>query len=203
MLCINAVILAMTMSYPYWVETFNDVGARVGIVAVVFTVPLVYEAALVAKTGSTPGKVLLGIQVVGAFDGTPPALTAAAARAAVLTAIMPMVAIDVFLVNWLSSGAEGAANTAGFWGRFATISAAVAVFPVLFTASRQSWHDRAGATIVIRRPIDEAEDRRGQLAKWYRSLAADADERPPPEEVDDGSRLWIPRQGWGTDKEDR
>ena len=85
----------------------------------------VYEIAFVALTGQTLGKRLLGIQVVDVTTGRPPRLDGATIRYLVpsVPALLPEIGAVITIAIFLSA---------------------------TWSPTRQGWHDRAAATVVVR-----------------------------------------------------
>ncbi len=105
----------------------------------------IVEVTLVARYGWDPGKLVLGLRVVGP-DGRPPSWTSAAVRSLVM--IGPFYALTV--LAWSLSGFDGPAVV--LVGAANVV--AVAWLPwLLWTVAdgpkHQGWHDRAAGTYVV------------------------------------------------------
>lgn len=107
----------------------------------------VVEVALVGHFGWDPGKLMLGIRVVGA-DGTPPGWRRAALRSVVM--IGPFYSLP--LLAWSLSGLDGAS---GVLVGAANVLALAWLPWLLWTVANgpmhQGWHDRAARTYVVER----------------------------------------------------
>ena len=118
---------------------------------------LLYEAAMIATTawrGKTPGKKLLGIQVIAhSGSGTPSALRAIIRWALPLAAAAPLVAAFILDIPELANNERAAALSGRVWWIWVAVGWWLLVHAsTLWDSQRRGWHDTAAGTIVIRAP---------------------------------------------------
>ena len=107
----------------------------------------VVEVALVGHFGWDPGKLMLGVRVVGA-DGTPPGWRRAALRSIVM--VGPYYALP--LLAWSLSGIDGLSDVlAGPANVLALAWLPWLLWTVANGPMHQGWHDRAARTYVVER----------------------------------------------------
>ena len=116
-------------------------------------VPL-YRAATIATTawrGITPGKRLLGIQVVARSDSLPPTAMQAIVRWAVpLVPLAPLVDAFIRDIPELANDWEAPALSGRVWWLWVALGWWLLVHvPAMWDRDRRGWHDRASDTVVV------------------------------------------------------
>ena len=135
---------------------------------------LLYEAAMIATTawrGKTPGKKLLGIQVIAYNDSPMPSALRSIIRWAIpLAATAPLV--DAFIRNIpeLANNEHAAALSGRVWWLWVALGWWLLVhISTRWDSQRRGWHDKAAGTIVIyaSRPHDPGQGH-DLFTKWQR-----------------------------------
>ena len=161
-LTITAVIAFIALMY-FTVATLNILiakqytDAEAYWAASLYVSVLVYEAAMIAATawrGKTPGKKLLGIQVV-AHSGsrTPSALRSIIRWALPLAATAPLVDTFIRDIPEFANRQEAPALSGRVWWLWVALGWWLLVHAsALWDSQRRGWHDKAADTIVIKAP---------------------------------------------------
>ncbi len=134
----------------YWVYTPSERTANVLIIAALLILPLSYETICIARSGQTVGKSVFQMRVIEGDDGSRPGWRPSLMRGLFITAIPPVVLLDMRLLHRLSNIADEASNNAAINAAvFSITAAALCALPVFLGFTAQGWHDRAGRTVVV------------------------------------------------------
>ena len=162
-------------SYILAIEPLTDREAYLSITPLL-AVPA-YQAAVIvmmAWKGKTPGKKLLGIQVVARSGSRPPAAFKSIVRWAVpMAAVAPLVdaiARDFPEFAYLPSMDELPTLSGRVWWLWVAVGWWLLVHAsTLWDSQRRGWHDMAAGTIVVKAPPRPRSDRGSDLlAEWQR-----------------------------------
>ena len=118
---------------------------------------LLYEAAMIATTawrGKTPGKKLLGIQVIAYSDSLMPSALRSIIRWAIpLAATAPLVDAFVRDIPEMANREEAAALSGRVWWLWVALGWWLLVHASpLWDSQRRGWHDKTADTIVVKAP---------------------------------------------------
>jgi uncharacterized RDD family membrane protein YckC len=144
----------------YWVATPSGRIANALVISALLILPLLYETICIVRTGQTVGKSICQMRVVEGGDGSRPGWGPSLMRALFITAIPPVVLLDMRLLRRLSDISDEASNIPALNAAvFSITAAALCALPVFLGFTAQGWHDRAGRTVVVAARM---------RVKWYR-----------------------------------
>ncbi|GLU49396.1 RDD family protein [Nocardiopsis ansamitocini] len=130
-IALNSLLLVVLPSEDLLQASFSP--ASLALSVTTFAVYLGYEVLCVRLYGATPGKLLFGLRLAAASDGTTTAATSSVLKRSVLL-YASVLFTPILVVNLIALGLSV----------YAVISA------LLNAPSRQGIHDRFGSTLVVR-----------------------------------------------------